>query len=72
MARKRRRPSTAACGCSSCSPTATTRVSVTALAEALGVARPVVYRLLATLEEHGLRRAPMVPVAIEPVWAWPI
>ncbi len=29
-------------------------LSVTDLAEALGVARPVVYRLLATLEDHGL------------------
>jgi len=29
-------------------------VSVTDLADALGVARPVVYRLLATLEDHGL------------------
>jgi DNA-binding IclR family transcriptional regulator len=29
-------------------------VSVTDLAEALGVSRPVVYRLLATLEDHGL------------------
>jgi DNA-binding transcriptional ArsR family regulator len=28
--------------------------TVTDLAEALGVARPVVYRLLATLEDHGL------------------
>ena len=32
-------------------------VSVTDLADALGVARPVVYRLLATLESHGLARA---------------
>lgn len=29
-------------------------VSVTDLADALGLARPVVYRLLATLEDHGL------------------
>ena len=29
-------------------------LSVTDMAEALGVARPVVYRLLATLEDHGL------------------
>ncbi len=34
--------------------TADDSVSVTDLAEALGVARPVVYRLLATLEDHGL------------------
>ena len=31
--------------------------TVTELAEALGVARPVVYRLLATLEDHGLAAA---------------
>ena len=32
-------------------------LTVTDLAEALGVARPVVYRLLATLEDHGLAAA---------------
>jgi DNA-binding IclR family transcriptional regulator len=31
--------------------------TVTGMAEALGVARPVVYRLLATLEDHGLAAA---------------
>ena len=49
--------------------TADDALSVTDLAETLGVSRPVVYRLLATLEDHGLAVADDAG-AIEPASAW--
>ena len=50
------RPSTAGCGCCARWRPAPNGLTITALAAEIGVNRTVVYRLVATLEQHGLAR----------------
>ena len=50
---RRRRRWTAACGCCGRSRPPPSGLSITALAAEIGVNRTVVYRLVATLEQHG-------------------